>query len=113
MPQARPSAQFPRAAPLVAAALLLLAGCSSRAVFAEYPTPESEAAATAPWPRLIDGPTHFAPLGPGPDPTDGAVVATSLTEAARAQAATAARLAPPVVPVEQLRREAEAARAGR
>jgi hypothetical protein len=98
---------------LVAAALVLLAGCSSRAVFAEYPTPESPTAASAPWPRLVDGPTHFAPLDPGPDPAQGAVVATTLTEAARAQAATAERLAPPVAPVEELRREAEAARAGR
>jgi hypothetical protein len=98
---------------LVAAALVFLAGCGSRAVFADYPTPESASAAAAPWPRLVDGPTHFDPLGPGPDPTDGAMVAGSLTEAARSQAATAAQLAQPVVPIDALRREAEAARAGR
>lgn len=93
--------------------LWALAGCEAQRMLAGYPAPESPAVEAAPWPRLADGPTHAAPMGPGPDPATGAAIASGLTAEARAMAAQAEALAEPVVPVEELQAEAEAARAGR
>lgn len=76
--------------------VLALAGCEARRELAGYPVRESAAAAEAPWPRLVDGPHHAAPPGPGPDTVAGAAIAVALTDSARAQAAEAARLSGPV-----------------
>lgn len=118
MPQAGRNPQLPFAPPLVAAALVCalvgtLGGCEAQRSLAGYPAPQSAAADAAPWPRLVDGPTHAVPPGPGPDPAAGAAVAAGLTAEAREMAARAEALGAPVVPVSALRAEAAAARAGR
>jgi hypothetical protein len=93
--------------------MLALGGCAAQREFAGYTVRESPSVAAAPWPRLVDGPNHAEPPGPGPDTVAGALIATELTEAARVQAAEAARLAAPVFAVGPLREEAETVRAGR
>lgn len=91
----------------------VLAGCQASRLIAGYAVPASDAALAQPFPTLADGPTHAVPPAPGPDSAAGAAVAAGLVAEARAAAARAAELAGPVVPVEALRREAAAARAGR
>lgn len=89
-----------------------LSGCAAQREFAGYPDTRSPRVEGARWPRLADGPNHAQPLGPGPDTTSGAAIAAGLAATARVQAEQAARLAGPVVSVDDLRAAAEATRDG-
>jgi hypothetical protein len=114
MPQQPAAAQSFRPPPVVAAMLLLaLAGCEASRTIASYPVPENPTAEAAAWPRLVDGPTHFGGLEPGPDTAVGAAAVSALTAEARAQDARARALSEPVVDVDALRRDARRAQAGR
>ena len=92
-------------------AIAVLAGCAAQRELAGYPAPTSPQLDATPWPRLADGPNHARPQGPGPDTAEGAAIAAGLTASARAQAAEAERLSPPVFAVQLLREDAGAVRA--
>ena len=87
--------------------LLLLAGCGSAKLFNAHPVPESETAAAAPWPRLVDTPaappkgTYTAEV---PDPAEGVATAAQLGLAAGDAATRAAALNAPVLTEAERRR---------
>lgn len=114
MPQRHLFPQSLSSPPLVAVLLALaLAGCDAQREISAYRLRESPEAANAPWPRLVDGPTHVNPPGPGPDTAAGEALAAELIEIARGQAAEAERLSGPVLAIAPLRAEGAAVRAGR
>jgi hypothetical protein len=79
---------------------LLLGGCGTARLFADYPAPRSASLDAAPWPRLIDTPTRAVADAAAPDPATGAAIVRDLTSHAEDASAIAARLSGPVASVD-------------